>query len=101
MLKLSPFVASAVLLAGSLALAQQPDQPVFRSSVRTVPIYATVIDSTGRLVPGLEQSDFTVLDNNKPAENGRFAFAKASPHQLKIALAHFGLDERKFRFVQG
>ena len=68
MLKLSPFVASAVLLAGSLALAQQPDQPVFRSSVRTVPIYATVIDSTGRLVPGLEQSDFTVLDNNKPAE---------------------------------
>ena len=68
MLKLSSFVASAVLLAGSLVLAQQPDQPVFRSSVRTVPIYATVIDSTGRLVPGLEQSDFTVLDNNKPAE---------------------------------
>ena len=68
MFKLSSFVCATVLLAGSLVLAQQPDQPVFRSGVRTVPIYATVIDSNGRLVPGLEQSDFTVLDNNKPAE---------------------------------
>ncbi|HEX7281980.1 MAG TPA: VWA domain-containing protein [Vicinamibacterales bacterium] len=68
MFKLSSFVCATVLLAGSLVLAQQPDQPVFRSGVRTVPIYATVVDSSGRLVPGLEQSDFTVLDNNKPAE---------------------------------
>lgn len=68
MFKLSSFVCATVLLAGSLVLAQQPDQPVFRSGVRTVPIYATVVDSSGRLVPGLEQSDFTILDNNKPAE---------------------------------
>jgi Ca-activated chloride channel family protein len=68
MLKLSSLVCATVLLAGSLVLAQQPDQPVFRSGVRTVPIYATVVDSSGRLVPGLEQSDFTVLDNNKPAD---------------------------------
>lgn len=67
MLKLSSLVCAA-LAAGSLVTAQQPDQPVFRSSVRTVPVYATVVDSSGRLVPGLEQSDFTVLDNNKPAE---------------------------------
>ena len=66
--KLSSFVCAAVVLAGSLVLAQQPEQPVFRSNVRTVPIYATVVDASGRLVPGLEQSDFTVLDNNKPAE---------------------------------
>ena len=68
MFKVSSFVCGVVLLAGSLVLAQQPEQPVFRSSVRTVPIYATVVDSSGRLVPGLEQSDFTVLDNNKPAD---------------------------------
>jgi Ca-activated chloride channel family protein len=68
MSKLSLLVCATVLLAGSLVLAQQPDQPVFRAAVRTVPIYATVVDSSGRLVPGLEQSDFTVLDNNKPAE---------------------------------
>ncbi|HWI18949.1 MAG TPA: VWA domain-containing protein [Vicinamibacterales bacterium] len=70
MLRMSSFVCAIALVAGSLVLAQQPqpDQPVFRSSVRTVPIYATVIDSSGRLVPDLEQTDFTVLDNGKPAE---------------------------------
>lgn len=72
MLRMSSFVCAIAALAGTLVLAQQapqqPDQPVFRSSVRTVPIYATVIDSGGRLVPDLEQSDFTLLDNGKPAE---------------------------------
>ncbi|HYE86947.1 MAG TPA: VWA domain-containing protein [Vicinamibacterales bacterium] len=68
MLRMSSFACALAFVAGSLVLAQQPDQPVFRSSVRTVPIYATVIDSSGRLVPELEQSDFTVLDNGKPAE---------------------------------
>ena len=66
--KLSSLVCATVVLAGSVILAQQPDQPVFRSSVRTVPIYATVVDSSGRLVPGLEQTDFSVLDNGKPAD---------------------------------
>jgi Ca-activated chloride channel homolog len=68
MFKVSSLVCATVLLAGSLVLAQQPEQPVFRSSVRTVPVYATVVDASGRLVPGLEQSDFTVLDNGKPAQ---------------------------------
>ncbi len=74
MLRLSSFVcapAAIVALAGTLVLAQapqQPEQPVFKSSVRTVPVYATVIDASGRLVPDLEQSDFTLLDNGKPAE---------------------------------
>jgi Ca-activated chloride channel homolog len=73
MFKLSSFLCATVLLGGSVLLAQQPDQPVFRSTVRTVPIYATVVDGTGRLVPGLEQSDFTVLDNNKPADVALFS----------------------------
>lgn len=58
MLRMSSLVCAIALLAGPLVWAQQPDQPVFRSSVRTVPIYATVIDSGGRLVPDLEQADF-------------------------------------------
>lgn len=65
MLKMSSFVCGIALLAGAVVLAQ--DQPLFRSSVRTVPIYATVVDASGRLVPELQQSDFTVLDNGKPA----------------------------------
>src|SRR6185436_10058794 len=33
-----------------------------------VPVLATVLDDTGRLVPDLERDDFTVLDNGKPQE---------------------------------
>src|SRR5688500_319433 len=68
MLKAFSCAAVIAVLAGSLVLAQQPEQPVFRSTVRTVPIYATVVDASGRLVPGLERADFSVLDNGKPAE---------------------------------
>jgi Ca-activated chloride channel family protein len=79
MSKMSSFVCAVVLLAGSLVAAAASDradfgsaggqeQPVFKSSVRTVPIYATVVDASGRLAPDLEQSDFSILDNGKPAE---------------------------------
>jgi Ca-activated chloride channel family protein len=71
MLRMSTYVSAIALLAGSLVLAQ--DQPIFRSNVRTVPIYATVIDSGGRLVPGLEQADFSVLDNGTPADVALFS----------------------------
>lgn len=59
--------APAVLLcvAASAALAQEP---TFRSSTRIVPVIATVTDAQGRLVPGLVQEDFTILDNNRPQE---------------------------------
>jgi Ca-activated chloride channel family protein len=70
---LLPFIAALTVVAGSVVLAQQPEQPVFRSSVRTVPVYATVIDGSGRLVPSLEQADFAVLDNGKPADVALFS----------------------------
>ena len=43
-------------------------EPVFRSSTRIVPVVATVFDAQGRLVPGLEQDEFTILDNGMPQE---------------------------------
>src|SRR5688572_22341274 len=73
MLRVSSFVSVIALLAGTLVLAQQPEQPVFRATNRMVPVYATVVDSSGRLVPGLEQTDFSVSDNGKPAEVGLFS----------------------------
>jgi Ca-activated chloride channel family protein len=73
MRELLPFIAALTVVAGSVVLAQQPEQPVFRSSVRTVPVYATVIDGSGRLVPSLEQADFAVLDNGKPADVALFS----------------------------
>lgn len=56
---------AAALLASPLALVAQ--QGVFRSSVQTVPIYATVVDKTGRLVADLTREDFEVLDDGKKA----------------------------------
>ena len=64
---MSSLVFATALLAGSIVVVAQ-DQPVFKSSVRTVPIYATVVDASGRLVPELDRSDFTILDNGKPAD---------------------------------
>jgi Ca-activated chloride channel family protein len=84
MLKMSSFVSVTVLLAGSLVLARH-EQPVFRSTVRTVPIYATVVDASGRLVPGLQQADFTVLDNGKPAEVALFS-ADSQPFTAVVML---------------
>lgn len=60
-----------IVAAASLLAAQEPQeqqQPLFKASVKTVPIYATVVDTSGRLVPDLTQEDFTVLDNGKPVE---------------------------------
>ncbi len=65
-------LAVSVCLAGSTALLAG-DQPVFRSSVRTVPVYATALDATGRLVPDLEQDDFEILDNGKPVTISSFS----------------------------
>ncbi len=65
-------VLVAFAVAGMANLAAQ-DQ-IFRSTPRTeVPIYATVIDSAGRLVPDLERADFTVLDEGKPVELTQFS----------------------------
>ena len=72
--KLSSILSGVVLLAGTAVLAaSSQDQPIFKSSVRTVPIYATVVDSAGRLVPDLERGDFTILDNGKPLDVSLFS----------------------------
>ena len=56
------------VLVASAALAGLARQPTFRSSTSIVSVPTTVTDSQGRLVPNLEQEDFTVLDNGKPQE---------------------------------
>lgn len=74
--RLSSIVCAGVLLAGTAVLALEPsaqDQPLFKSSVRTVPIYATVVDAAGRLVPDLERSDFSISDNGKPTDVSLFS----------------------------
>jgi Ca-activated chloride channel family protein len=69
-----PFVISALAVVSlaavhALALSEvEGQEPVFRSSTRIVPVVTTVFDAQGRLVPGLEQDEFTILDNGKPQE---------------------------------
>jgi Ca-activated chloride channel family protein len=57
------WLAAAVAVVPLLASGQQ--QPTFRSGTKVVSLYATVTEA-GRLVPGLAQEDFEILDNNKP-----------------------------------
>jgi Ca-activated chloride channel family protein len=63
-------VACAAALALHVVLAGRtgPQQPTFRTATEIVPLYVTVTDSQGRLVPDLERQDFIVLDNARPQE---------------------------------
>jgi len=54
---------TALILTSASVFGQQA---TFKSGTSIVPVLATVTDSQGRLVPNLEQEDFTVLDNGKP-----------------------------------
>ena len=60
---MAALLVGAVTAGGSLTVAQQPQ---FRSGTQFVPLFPTVTDAQGRLVPDLDQDQFTILDNNKP-----------------------------------
>ena len=61
----SALILSVVLLATCIVAGQEA---TFRSGTRIVSVDATVTDAQGRLVPGLEREDFTILDNDRPQE---------------------------------
>ncbi|MGE3274553.1 MAG: VWA domain-containing protein [Vicinamibacterales bacterium] len=67
--------AAVVVLAGVVTLAAGPPQqePLFKSGTRTVPVYATVTDRSGRLVPDLQRDDFRITDQGRPQEITVFA----------------------------
>jgi Ca-activated chloride channel family protein len=73
-------VAIAALLGAGLAAQQAP---VFRSTVETVPIYATVVDSARRLVPHLEQVHFEIFDNKQPQP---IAFFRSDVQPISVAV---------------
>lgn len=58
-------LVGAILVPGSWLTAQTP---AFKTSVATVPLYVTVTDEEGRLVPGLTRQDFEVYDNDEKQE---------------------------------
>ena len=86
-----PLIAA---LCSALAVAAQSEsqQPVFRSGAGTVPVYVTVSDAEGKLVPDLERDDFEIYDNGKrqndhalrqrhPADHGRHDARSQRQHE--------------------
>jgi Ca-activated chloride channel homolog len=58
----------AMLVAATLTVAAGQETPTFKATTQIVSVPATVLDGQGRLVPNLEQDEFTVLDNGKPQQ---------------------------------
>ena len=63
------FTTICAALAATLVLAaQQQETPTFKATTQIVSVPATVLDAQGRLVPSLDQDQFTILDNGKPQD---------------------------------
>ena len=95
--------ALAAMLGGSWVsstrAAGQAQEPVFRAATRTVPVYATVTDAEGRLVPDLGRDDFEILDNGKPQAISIFA-NDIQPIMVVMMLDRSGSMVDNFRRVQ-
>jgi Ca-activated chloride channel homolog len=75
--RLTAGAAAALLLSLTawplLSRTLTAQQPTFKSKPTvTVPMFTTVLDAERRLVPGLVQEDFTVLDDGKPVQVSLF-----------------------------
>jgi len=76
-------VIGFAVAAGTWAAAQEPQ--VFRSRTRTVPVFASVTDSTGSFVLDLKRDEFEVRDNGKLQEITQFT-ADVKPLSLLILI---------------
>ena len=92
-----PAVMAALIGA---ALQAQPQQPTFTVGNRTVAVYATVTDASGRLVPDLGRDQFQIADNGSRQELTLFA-NEIQPITVVMLLdrstsmrANFGLVEK-------
>jgi Ca-activated chloride channel homolog len=61
-------IAVACFAVVTVAAAGPQEGPTFKATTQIVSVPATVLDSQGRLVPSLEQDQFTILDNGKPQD---------------------------------
>jgi Ca-activated chloride channel family protein len=93
-------LASIAILQVGLTLALASEQePTFKAGIRTVAIYATVTDATGRLVTGLERNAFEVYDNGKRQELTVFA-NDVQRITIVMMLDRSGSMRRNFRLVE-
>ena len=73
------------LLAAALALVllAQQDRPTFKSTSRTVHVYATVQGKDGRLVPNLTRDEFQIFEDGKPRPISVF---DNTPQKITVAV---------------
>ncbi len=91
--------ALVVALCCLSALAAPQEQPVFKAGTSTVPVYATVVDASGRLVTHLTAGDFEIYDNGRRQTISLFD-NRERPITIVVMLdrsvsmrSHFGLLE--------
>jgi Ca-activated chloride channel family protein len=92
------YVGLALVVALGATVAARQQAP-FRSGARTVAVYATVTDSTGRLVPDLTRADFEIYDNGKPQALSIFDNG-IQPITIVLMLDRSGSMRANFRLVE-
>jgi len=92
----------AVFFAVSVVAAQDPSKqaPVFRSTADTVPVFVTVTDKSGKLVPNLERDAFQVYDQGK-AQTITLFDNSPQPVRLIVLLDVSGSMSGNLRLVRG
>ena len=98
-LSLMSFVVLAAVVAFVAAAAAQQQPPTFRTGTRLVPLYVTVTDGQGRLVPDLVQEDFEIYDNGKLQEISFFQ-TEVQPVTVVVMLDTSGSMTLNFDLVK-
>jgi VWFA-related protein len=90
---------AAVLTVSAQQSQQQPPPPTFSTANRTVAVYATVTEPSGRLVTDLEKDKFEVADNGKHQDLTIFA-NDVQPITIVILLDRSGSMRANFARVE-
>jgi len=92
----------ALILVSAVSAAEQtpaPPQAQFHTASRSVAVYVTVSDATGKLVPNLTQDDFEVYDNGKKQSITLFD-SGVQPITVVMMLDRSGSMTQNFRLVR-
>src|SRR5258705_1150322 len=90
---------AAVLSVGMFVATIGAQEPVFKAGNRTVPVYATVKNGEGRLVPDLDRAAFSVFDDGKRQELTVFA-NEIQPITVVMLLDRSGSMRHNFELVE-